>query len=59
MAVRKNEASLASSNFTSCNDPEILYIDWTGEVFDESDEDDDWDDYFPEEEVARRPLDFN
>jgi hypothetical protein len=43
----------------TCDDPEILYIDWTGEVFDESDGDDDWDDYFGDDENVRLPLEFN
>jgi hypothetical protein len=73
MAMRINDARLASRNFTkvvgdkpfgvgasmTSNDPEILYIDLTGQVLDEVDEDDDWDDYFGEEEVTRRPLDLN
>lgn len=41
----------------TCDDPEILYIDWTDEVYDESDGDDDWDD--GDDEDVRLPLEFN
>jgi hypothetical protein len=42
------------------HDPKILYDDWDGEIFEDSDHDDsENEDFFDDEEETRMPLDFN
>ena len=56
------DKAISVSAVLTGTDPEILYIDWTGESSNDRDDDadDDWDDYFNSYgDETRRPLDFN